>query len=321
MSAQDTLTWQDITLIDTTEYAQFASSKVYNYKYPPSNLFDANYNTCWVAGSDRNEENPSLFLKLPDLENIVVNIFSGYGKSKNLYYQNSMPREIRFTILAAVNPDGYISEYGALFKAVKYSEERIVHLPDKFDIQSINLDFSKEKLSDFERMIYKSYKTEFTMLPGETCFILQMEILDSWPGTKYDDICISEIFLNDCLISPLLKEIIQIENIYLNSTENTLLMDDKTNSEIVVYSDSLSILQIIEISNDKKWAILISMPSEIKGRVETEYLLIDIINKIVLNPQLEKMWKSYVSGSALFFEYGDYNKTFIDIDGFRIRLR
>ncbi len=321
MSAQDTLSWQDITLMDTTEYAQYSSSKVYNYKYPPSNLFDANYNTCWVVGSDRKKDNASLFLKLPDLENIVVNIFSGYGKSKNLYYQNSIPREIRFTILAAINPDGYVSEYGALYKAVKYSEDKIIHIPDKFDVQSISLDFSKEKLSDFKRMVYESFNTEFTMLPGETCLILQMEIMASWPGTKYDDICISEIFLNDCLISPKPKESIQVENIYLNSTGNALLMDDKTNSEIVVYSDSLSILQIIEISNDKKWAILISMPAEIEGRAQTEYLLIDLINKKVLNPQLEKMWKSYVSGSALFFEYGDYDEIFLVSDEFRMELR
>ena len=321
VSAQETLTWLDITLYDTTEYAQFSTSSIYNYKYPPSNLFDANYNTCWVVGSDRKKENPSLFLKLPDLDDIVVNIFSGYGKNKNLFYQNSMPRDIRFTVFAGINPDGYVSQYGSLYKAVEFPEEKIIHIPDKFDIQSINLDFSKKKLSDFEKKVYESYKDEFTILPGETVLILKMEILESWPGTKYDDICISEIFFNDCLISPQKLENTQIEKIYLNPLENTLLIDDNKNQEIVVYSDSLAVLQIIEVSNDQKWAILISMPAEIEGRTQTEYLLLDLVNKKVLNPQLEKISKDYTSGSAVYFEYGDYNKTYLVKDKFRIELR
>ena len=63
------------------------------------------------------------------------------------------------------------------------------------------------------------------------------------------------------------------------------------------------------------------MPTAIEERVDTEYLLLDLVNKKVLNQQLENMRKSYVSGSALFFEYGDYDETFLDIDGVRMRLR
>ena len=149
-----------------------------------------------------------------------------------------------------------------------------------------------------------------------------MEILESWPGTNYDDICISEIFFNDCLVSPQVStENIQIENVFLNSSENILMITNKTNQEVPVYTDSLATLQIIDVSENRKWAILISMNAQFEGRTETEYLLIDLINKKVFNSQLEKTHKKYLSGSPLFFENGDSNKTYLVSDEFRIELR
>lgn len=319
--AQEKLNWIDITLIDTLKYTSIKVNNVYNYKYHPSNLFDAKFNTCWVSVSDKIEEIPTIFIKLPDLNDIVVNIFSGYGKSLDLYYKNSMPKEVRFSVYAAVNPEAYVNEIAALYKAVEFSEEKNIHLTDGFGIQSFPLDFSKEELAEFKKIVYDSFNSEFNLQTAETCLILKMEILDAWPGNKYNDVCISEIFFNDRFVSPHNSKISPIENIYLNKDENTLLIDNDEKMGVTIYRDTLSVLQIIDISKDKRWAILISMPAEIEGRAETNYLLADLINKKVVNSQLEKITGNYITGNAMFFETGVNDETFLIFDENRIELR
>lgn len=309
VSAQQKTEWVEIFLIDTLKYVQFGVSNVYNNKYPPSNLFDSKYNTCWVSVSKKN--NSALFLKLPELENIIINIFPGYGKSEELFFQNARPKKIRLSVYAAINPDGYVSEIGALYKAVKFPQEQIVHLPDSFGIQSISLTIPHENLLEFENEIYKLFNAEFEMPPGEEGLILKMEIVDSYAGSKYDDVCISELFFNDCFISPQQQTVYSVDTVYLNETENALLLNSSLHQAEVVYRDTLSVLQIMEISENKKWAILISMPAKIEGRAETTWLLVDLLGKTIVNSQLEKTAGRYLSGNEIYFKYIDNDRVFL----------
>jgi hypothetical protein len=267
-------------------------------------------NTCWVSASGKTEK-PSLFLKLPDFDNIVINIFSGYGKSKALYFQNARPKKIVFKIFGAVNPDGYVSEIGVQYKAVPFPQEQIVLLEDKFGVQSIPLDIPKKDLTDFRKMISESFDSEFKLPKADICLIIKMEILDSFSGSRYDDICISEVFFNNRFIAFRPKKPNPISKVYLNKEENSLLLDDKVNRRVVVYTDTSSVLQIIDISINKKWAILISMPSDIKGRVDTSYLLADLVNKNIVNPQLEKVTGNYLSGNEMYFK--SRNNSMLDL--------
>jgi hypothetical protein len=299
--AQEKLNWVDISLVDTIKYEQFNVDDVANSKYPPCNLFDSNLNTCWVSASNNSEES-SLFLKLPDLNNIVINIFSGYGKSKELYLQNGRPKKIVFKFFSAVNPDGYVSEIGVQYKAVQFPQEQIVQLEDRFGVQSIPLDILNKDLADFSEMISKSFDSEFNLPKADLCLIVKMEIFDSFSGTRYDDICISEIFFNNRFIAFRPKNSNPISKVYLNKEENSLLLDEKINQGVVVYTDTSSVLQLIEVSVNKKWAILISMPLYIEGRVETNYLLADLVNKKIVNRQLQKVTGNYLSGNEMYFE-------------------
>ncbi len=302
VSAQQKIQWVDIFLPDTTEYVQFKVSSEINYRYPPSNLFDAKLNTCWVSGSAESPDISSIFLKLPELDDIIINIFPGYGKSKELFIKNTRPKEIRLSIFAATNPDGYVSEHGTLYKAVQFHRKQIIHLADSFGVQSIHLYLFQEGLGDFQKYIQRSYDTEFEIPGAETCLILKIEVLDTYPGTKYDDICISEIFFNDCFVSLHRQTANLIEKAYLNTAENALLVDDSAHRGEVVYSDTSSVLQLMETSDNKKWGIIITMPAEIEGRVETSYLLFDLSNKKMVNSQLARYTGSYLPGNEMYFE-------------------
>ena len=136
----------------------------------------------------------------------------------------------------------------------------------------------------------------------DTFSLVKLEIIDVWEGSKYkDDICISEIYFNDCYMSHVNNNDYEIKRVYLNAEENELLID-KADTTIAVYTDKASVLQSIQLSDDKKWAILITMPAEQAGRTETTYLVVDITAKKVINEELTHYFSGYNSGDPIFLK-------------------
>ncbi len=299
---KDVLT--DIFLKDSQNYTGVGVSNISNVKYPPDNLFDANLSTCWVSGSAKSGKKPSVFIRLPESGNVIVNIFPGYGKSKNLFEKNARPKKLIFSVYAAVNPDGYVSETGMQYKAMAGHDKQVVQVKDRYGVQSFPLTFNGKALQDLKANLLDYYRDHFDQPVADTCLILKIEIAESYPGSQYDDIFISEIFFNDRFVTPNPSPAPRIEAIYLNTDENALLADINGEKGIRVYSDTTAVLQLIEQSDNKKWAIFISMPVSVDGRAETTYLLVDLFNKKVVNGQLEKC-TGYPGGSDIYFETGD----------------
>ncbi len=272
--------------------------------YPESNMFDGDIKTCWVCGSYKNNNPASTYLKIPHNDKVYLNIFTGYGKSRELYYQNARPKKIGLSVYATVHPEGYVSEIADQYKGLKYPREQIVTLVDTFGIQTIELDFSRKELNEFSKKVYRQARSYFEPPILDSCLIVKIDIVELLPGTKHDDICISELFLTgeDCTLNSS-TPLTSIKNVYINQTENSLLIDDDQNQGIVIYHDSLSVLQLVDVSANNRWAIVISMPAEVgEGRVETFYQLVNIPDRKIVNDEIEECTGNYLSGSELIFE-------------------
>jgi len=322
-TAQQNIEFTEIVLIERQIYG---SIDIHDNKYPPEQAFDSDFKTCWIYGSDKSAHRPPIYLRFDGRKNAVLNIFPGYGKSNKLYPENARPKKLSISLMVGINPEAYVTEIGAMYKAVEFPQKKTVLLADSFGVQSIPLDFSMEEVSDFIKRVHQYYDANMQPSRADSCLILKINILETYPGTKYDDICISEIFYNDCFISYPTTGHKKIEKIYLNDKENTLLVDEADKKGLIVYSDSSSVLQIIEISDDKKWAILISMPAKIEGRTETIYLLADLINKQVVNTQLEQYTGNYISGNDMRFLSGNDGRVYLvytgsDFKEYRIELK
>lgn len=306
--AQDKLQWKEIELTDTLAYTSFGVDKVDNMRYPPSQLFDGDFTTCWVSHIKDNEVRPDIYVKLPSNASIL-NLFAGYGKTRNLFYQNSIPKKIKLSIWGGINPDGYVSEITTLYKALKFPTDTVVYIKDSFDVQSIPLNISQEKLRNFKDYTSQAYANSFNIPQAEFCFILQMEILDAWPGTKYDDVCISELFFNDRLVETKSNTI--ADTLYVNKEQNTLMAELQNEERFALYINIDAVVQIGEISNNKKWVILLSTPSQIEGRAEVSYLLVNIPNKEIVNEKLKQYSKDYVVGAPIYFEEASDHQLFL----------
>jgi hypothetical protein len=272
--------------------------------YPESNMFDGDIKTCWVCGSYINDNPAGTYLRMPHDNKVYVNIFTGYGKSQELFYKNARPKKIRLSVYATVHPEGYVTEIAGGYEGLKYPREQIVTLVDTFGIQTIELDFSRDELNEFSKKVYWQARSYFEPPLLDSCLIVKIDVVESLPGTKYDDICISELFLTgeECTLNSS-TPLTPIKKVYINQAENSLLIDDDQNQGIIIYHDPLSVLQLIDVSANNRWAIVISMPAEVgEGRVETFYQLVNIPDRKIVNDEIEECTGNYLSGSELSFE-------------------
>lgn len=164
--------------------------------YDPYCAYDNNLNTAWSEGVPGDGVGEVLIYPLCDndrIENENLRIFTGYAKSKDLWLKNNRPRNVKIFILKSV-------EHGANMvvsypKNITVIDEQYATLKDVFDWQPLPVEKSKitfenrkkskdEKYSWEERRKYSDQREEY---------MIGIQILSVYPGTKYQDTLISEI--------------------------------------------------------------------------------------------------------------------------------
>lgn len=346
LSAQENNKMHELFLLDKNDfnpYVEFTSDDIMDYlfnpqkssQYPSINLFDGYLKTCWVAGYAETGKRSALYIKLPtkiNLDKIILNIFTGYGKNKMLYYKNTRPKKIKIAVFSAFHPNGCSTEVANLYLIKRYPVLKHIVLKDTFGVQSIPLNLDKKSLLDFQKKSLKlcnsfsgknyeglkaNQQTVFT-----PSFILKLEMEDIYKGNKYNDICISEIFFNDRFVTEYPNKYNQIKDVYINN-DNTLLADYTDKNEVVICKDTTSVFTMVDWVKNTNWAILHYIPNNTQGdgsRVEELYSLIDLKNKKIV----DKLFQKY-TGISLMYRVIDKNKdgkVFIDNDGkYKIELK
>ncbi|RLD38108.1 MAG: hypothetical protein DRI74_04895 [Bacteroidetes bacterium] len=305
-------------------------------KYPSTNLFDGYFKTCWLVGQSKTDKQSTLYIKIPTniaLENIILNIFSGYGKSEQLYYQNSRPKKIKLSLFSAFYPEGFSTEVGNLYIIKEIPLDKNIELSDTFGLQSFPLNLDKKVLLDFQEkasVACKSFSGESYNRFSEVVtpkifmpsFILKVEVIESYSGTKYDDICISELFFNDRFITSYPDRYNEIKDVYIEN-DNTLLLDYESRKAVVIYKDTSSVFTMVDWPENSNWAILHFVPNDEAGegsRMEEYYSLIDLKQGKIVDAEFEKC-----TGISLMFqsiEKEESGRVYINYDGeYKIELK
>ncbi len=300
--------WIDITMSETTGYTSYGVHQIRCKENPPENLFDGCLQSFWKVGNEEDEEWEPLYMELPGMNGwTIINIFAGHGQDEKTYHQYARPRKLHFSLYVAVNPQGHSAENSVLYQALRFPHEHTVFLANQFEVQSLRLNFSESDLEDFKSQVIKRFAKDFQDNIHKTAFILKMEIQEVFPGQVYDDLVISEIYFNDCLPS-LHTHSPTIKSIYLNPEENSLWAENADGKQLPVHKDTDAVFQILDISPDNQWAVLISMPALPDGRVETTYLLANTFTQKIVNTRLEDSTGNYMPGTPMFLETGDNGK-------------
>ncbi|MDD2411275.1 MAG: hypothetical protein PHR79_00005 [Bacteroidales bacterium] len=308
IKAQKLDQWVDIALVDTMHYGAFYSKNIPDLRYPPAQLFDANLSTCWVSRMPKDKTYPSIYILIPRniTSNFALNIFSGYGKSQSLFLKNARPEKIRISLNTGVVPDGYTSEWGVFGKILNSSDKQTFSLTDTYGVQQIDLqNLVAEFLPQHIRNL-SIYKTLDKFPIYDTLVILKLEILSVFPGTSSEDVCISEIFFNDCFVSSKsCSPCGRAKNVYLNEEANTLLVDTDKKKANAIFVDNKSVLQIFEMTSDKRWAILLLTNPDPSNRAKAEYRVIDVLGEEDASKKIENVFPNYKVGDFVSFKEKD----------------
>ena len=148
-------------------------------RYAPGNLGDTDPATAWVEGVGGYGIGEVVIVPCLDLKK-PVEIWVGYGKSKDLFQYNSRPRILRLVVIEA-KISGF-AQYGTLYHDLQIIEDETVELED---------------LNDYQRIKIPDYDVKTFFEPGnremEHRYFLGLEINEVYEGSKWDDTCISEI--------------------------------------------------------------------------------------------------------------------------------
>jgi hypothetical protein len=273
--------WKSIMMIDTTSAYGFAVDKVASTKYGPNNLFDNNLKTCWVTGTS------DIYMLVPQY-NRVLNLFNGYGKSLALYLQNDRPKKLRISFYLGVQPDGHASLMAAEYYLYDPHINQIVDLDDVMGIQHIAMldSMFEDQLISIDA--FNTFAHDIGFEINEVNPVIKIEVIDTYPGTKYRDVCISELYFSDkYMVYTAGNQSNTIDTLYINEDDNELIAKYNNGEAQVLYKNKDEDVWLSEVSLNQEWVIIMTMPAENRGRGLSKFLLINTKSKTVVNDDLQ----------------------------------
>jgi len=319
--------WEEIILRDDSGQFYLPSSELENRgpyvlgPYGAHNLFDANTATCWSEGAKSDGLGESVWVSIKEGTKGII-LQNGYAKNEEVFRANNRIREAEISILAGINIPGEVTETGVLFNVLRYKKIKTILLKDSPARQKIAFPFKWKRLVKFKKSALRSFKkTHREKLAAvkqepQTMFIIRLKILSVYSGAKYDDTCLTAFLFDDH--APEVKTSLEDNTkIYVNESQNAILMTDENGKTETLVRDTKSIFQIVDISPDKKWLIVIHMPANISHtRVETDYQLYntELRKKIpgsLIADGAGELYSFDGDGENIFLMYAD-NKKMMD---------
>lgn len=276
-------------------------------KYGARNLFDGNPATCWAEGerdSGIGQELKVAVRGIPDR----IRLVNGYGKNTALFQKNNRIKDMIITCFAAFSIEGHVTELATDFEALQFPVEKSITLDDRVEEQEIPFPFGRAEIRNFLNKAESSFFRRHKGLVPEKVqrfLIVSCKIQSVYRGSKWNDTCLSELSFhiprhhNDKTISA----------IKTNKLENTVFLERKDGTKDILVKDIGSVFQIIDMSPDKIWAILIQMPANPgPGRIATRYLLYNTsLKKRVLpspaHPDIGDLYGFDTENRTLFLQY------------------
>ncbi|MEQ9405078.1 MAG: hypothetical protein RIM99_15920 [Cyclobacteriaceae bacterium] len=143
--------------------------------YAKENMFDGNFSSAWVEGKTDNGTNEQIVIELDDFNLAAIGIVGGYSKSKSIYNSNNRIKKIKLE--REVVNHGDPTKTSIESSEVMLEDLAFSAIPNDNNFYSIlNL------VGEYGEGYQKIRKVTIT-------------ILETYEGQKYNDTCISEIFL------------------------------------------------------------------------------------------------------------------------------
>jgi hypothetical protein len=164
------------------EYVYLAEYARWTCMYAPERLRDGDPATPWVEGVKGPGIGEVVVAYLPSLT--TIGILNGFQKSADLYAKNTRPRKVKIWLLAAERMD--VSECAEYYFNVKTIGSIEAELKDAMGWQKLPLPVPPGNIP-------KTKTAGVSEQDSEVKWFVALQILSVYPGTKWEDCCISEI--------------------------------------------------------------------------------------------------------------------------------
>jgi len=256
--------------------------------YTPRNLYDNNPATAWVEGVKGYGSGQYFIADLGYRLPGKIEIRNGYQKSQSLFERNSRVKNAKITLLAGFHMQGDVTEIAEAYTVKQTGVGSVVTLRDVMGLQEIPLPVDKKTAFKERVDLTREFKIDFKErldglteydTPMQLHYFLKFEIVDVYPGSSWDDTCISDILFHNMAIDPLSADEI-IKKVYEFDDEDLVLFDTDIRSGIVLvdmkelkdFKEKVEgvemAITLMDTSPDKEWAQVDFMFTAVGTRVE-----------------------------------------------------
>lgn len=172
--------------------------------YSVRNLGDGNPATCWAEGAKGPGIGERIYLMVNGKPKSLT-IINGYGKSKSLFKKNGRVKVVEISLLAAFDLPGDVTEVATKYYMKRCGPTTGFVLKDIQAKQTVSLPFKWERIEEVGQALARAFEKDFSTeieqraqgndVRYSRTLVLCLEIVQVYPGTKYEDTCISELYL------------------------------------------------------------------------------------------------------------------------------
>ena len=248
--------------------------------YNPGCLYDNNPGTAWVEGAEGYGTGEYFIADLGYMLPGKTEVRNGYQKSESIWKKNSRVRKAKITLLAGYHLSGQVTEIAEGYTVRQIGNPAEVTLDDVMGLQEISLPLSMKTAFSERLILTMDFKTDFSerleslkneVTPMHLHWFLKFEIIEVYPGSDFDDTCISDILFRDLTIDPMSDDEV-IKRVYDSGAQDMILFDTDQRTGMVL-TDIKEIKEYKEKDEDVKMAVTL-----IDTSPDMEWVWIDIMS-------------------------------------------
>lgn len=236
---------------------------------------DGKPDTAWVEGVPGPGEGESYWIAFTNLPQ-AMGFINGYAKNRNLFEKNHRIRSLELQLFAGVNISGFAGQWETYYDARAISSRQEVELADSMKAQRIPLPFPREELQSSMDRFRRSEAVRHSSFPQalemgitdaanprrDFLYILRMEIRSTYPGSRWEDSCLAELW----------PDYGEAQELLLHEDSQGFSIITGAGELVPVHHDHQSILTLVETSPDGQWALILLEPACPEGgRVSSRY--------------------------------------------------
>ncbi len=218
--------WEEFALLlSTSVWASSELTETHGGRqvvYAAENLFDGDPSTCWAEGAGGNGTGESVaFITNKPVERI--GLVNGFARDRDIFMKNNRVKSIRVSVIPAFTAPGLVTENDYhLFLGLSYHDREDIELQDTMEMQYVRFPFSEEEqrtiIRETTERFFQDHPPFASAIEGElglgaygdlsetgreeyrdlvraafSMYCVRLEIADVYPGSAYDDTCLSEV--------------------------------------------------------------------------------------------------------------------------------